>query len=297
MAAVEVCSVLAATPRSQRKAIAEGYETLDGVEILRSLTAEARRRLAAQCKWRHADPRQQIVGQEEDSPTVFLLTAGKATAAVFSENGMRVTFRDIGAGEVFGEFAAIDGRAQAATVEAVTRCIVAMLPADAFWQLLYREPTVMAALLKRVTAQARQLSKKVFDFATLPAGRRVQAELLRLGESSPTTLGKAVLYPAPSDAEIAAQVASTRETVNRQLGEMIEAGIVERRGRTMIIIDVEKMRQFIASHPTAGQQPNAARRQPTALSDAVLAGRIGGSIDPEPSRLEAKGPALGAAVH
>src|SRR5262245_26108498 len=280
MAAVEVYSVFSTTPRSQRRAIAEGYETLDGVKILRSLTAEARRRLAAQCKWRHVEPRQQIVGQEEDNPTVFFLTAGKATAAVFSENGMRVTFRDIGAGEVFGEFAAIDGGAQAATVEAVTRCIVTTMPADAFWQLLYREPTVMAALLKRVTAQARQLSKKVYDFATLPAGRRVQAELLRLGESSPTTLGKAVLYPAPSDAEIAAQVASTRETVNRQVGEMIEAGIVERRGRTMIIIDVEKMRQFIASHPTAAPQQNAVRRQAADLADAVLAGGGDGGFSP-----------------
>src|SRR5262245_42659918 len=246
MAAFETCSTLSPTGTSRRKATADSrHETLDGIHILSGLSVEARRALAAHCKWRHVSPRQQIVGHQEDSRTVFFLSAGRAHAAIFSENGKRVTFRDINAGEVFGEFAAIDGEPQAATVEAVTKCTVATMSADMFWQLLRSEPGVMADLLKRVTGQARVLSKKVFDLATLPVGRRIQAELLRLGESSPTTVGKAVLYPAPSDADIAAHVASTRETVNRQLGEMIEAGVIERRGRTMIILNVEKVRQLI----------------------------------------------------
>jgi len=114
------------------------------------------------------------------------------------------------------------------------------------------------------------LSKRVFDLATLSAGSRIRAELLRLGESSATTVGKAVLYPAPSDADIAAHVAATRETVNRELGEMIEAGAIERRGRTMIILDVEKVRQLIATHPADGLRPSA-KGPASLLPDAQLA--------------------------
>src|SRR5215468_6477117 len=298
MATLEACLAISPTGKSQRKAVVDSRaETLDGIHILSSLTASARGSLAAHCKWRHLGPRQQIVGHQEDSKTVFFLTAGKAQAAVFSENGKRVTFRDINAGDLFGEFAAIDGQPQAATVETATKCTVALMSADIFWDLLHSEPAVMAALLKRLTAQARGLSKKLFDLATLPVGRRIQAELLRLAEASASTVGKAVLYPAPSDADIAAHVASTRETVNRQLGEMIEAGAIERRGRTMIILNVEKMRQLIGSYSTDGRRENPKGKASMSLTDTALPRKISRSLDQARSRLQAQKPVQGEAVH
>jgi CRP-like cAMP-binding protein len=229
-------------------------ETLDGIQILGSLTAAARRRLAARCTWREFNPRQQIVGHQEESRTVFFLTAGRAHAAIFSENGKRVTFLDIGAGEMFGEFAAIDGESQAATVEAITKCTVAMMSAEAFWEVLRTEPTVMVDVLKRVTSQVRVLSRKVFELATVAVSKRIQAELLRLAEHSVTEVGNAVLFPGPTDSDIAARVATTRETVNRQLGEMIEAGVIERHGRTLVIPDVERVRRMIAAPATEGDR-------------------------------------------
>jgi len=49
------------------------------------------------------------------------------------------------------------------------------------------------------------------------------------------------LFPAPTDADIAARIATTRETVNRELSEMIEAGLIEKHGRTLVIPDVAKL--------------------------------------------------------
>jgi CRP-like cAMP-binding protein len=222
------------------------HETLDGIEILGGLTSEARRALAGRCTWRDFKPRQQIVGHQEDSRTVFFLAVGKAHATIFSENGKQVTFRDINAGEMFGEFAAIDGKPRSATVEAATRCTVAAMSPELFWEMLRAEPAVMAAVLKRLTSQVRALSEKVFESATLPVRKRIQAELLRLAEPSVTDVGNAVLFPAPTDADIASRVATTRETVNRELSEMIESGVIEKRGRTLVIPNVERLRRLVA---------------------------------------------------
>ena len=78
------------------------HDTLDGIEILGGLTAEARRVLAGRCTWRDFKPHQQILGHQEDTRTVLFLTAGKAHATIFSESGRQVTFRDINSGEMFG---------------------------------------------------------------------------------------------------------------------------------------------------------------------------------------------------
>ena len=44
---------------------------------------------------------------------MFLLSAGKAHAAIFSENGQRVTVRDIKAGEMFVKLSALKGEVKA----------------------------------------------------------------------------------------------------------------------------------------------------------------------------------------
>jgi len=221
-------------------------DTLDGIDILNGLSVEARRALAARCNWREYKPRQLVVSHQEDSHTVLFLTAGKAHATIFSETGKQVTFRDIGTGEMFGEWAAIDGKLRSASVEAVTRCTVATMSPELFWEVLRTEPTVMAAVMKRLTRQVRTLSDKVYELSTLAVRKRIQAELLRLAEPSVSTAGNAVLYPAPTDADIAARVATTRETVNRELSEMVVAGVIEKHGRTLVIASVEKLRKLAA---------------------------------------------------
>jgi CRP-like cAMP-binding protein len=221
------------------------HDTLDGIEIPGGLTAEARRVLAGRCTWRDFKPHQQILGHQEDTRTVLFLTAGKAHATIFSESGRQVTFRDINSGEMFGEFAAIDGKPRTATVEAVTRCTVATMSPDLFWEMLRTESAVMAAVLKRLTRQLRVLSEKVFESATLPVGKRIVAELLRLAEPLKTEAGNAVLFPAPTNTDIASRVATTRETVNRELRALIDAGIIEKHGRTLVIPDVEKLRRLV----------------------------------------------------
>ena len=51
-----------------------------------------------------------------------------------------MTFRDIGAGDYFGEVAAIDGEPRSADVVALESTLVASMPAAVVWRLLREEP-------------------------------------------------------------------------------------------------------------------------------------------------------------
>jgi len=221
------------------------HDTLDSIDIFGGLTPEARRMLAGRCSWRDFKPHQQILGHQEDSRTVLFLTAGKAHATIFSENGKQVTFIDINAGGMFGEWAAIDGKPRSASVEAVTRCTAAAMSQELFWEVLRTEPTVVAAVLKRLVRRLREMSDKEVESATLPVAKRIAAELLRLAEPVKTEVGNAVLFPAPTNTDIASRVATTRETVNRVLREMMDAGIIEKHGRTLVIPVVDKLRRLV----------------------------------------------------
>lgn len=50
-----------------------------------------------------------------------------------------MTFRDIHVGGIFGELAAIDGKPRSASVEATSRCTVAAMSPDLFWETVRLE--------------------------------------------------------------------------------------------------------------------------------------------------------------
>jgi CRP-like cAMP-binding protein len=222
------------------------HDTLDGIEILAALTAEARRALARRCSWHDFEPRQEIVRHHDESRTVYFLTAGKVRATIYSKSGKQVTFGDIHAGGIFGELAAIDGKPRSASVEASSRCTVAAMSPELFWEMLRTEPVVMTDLLKCMSHHVRDLSDKVVDLHTKDVRRRILAALLRMAEPSETEFGNAVLFPAPTAGDIAARIATSRETVARELKWLEKSGIIERRGRTLVIPDFERLRRLVA---------------------------------------------------
>jgi CRP-like cAMP-binding protein len=202
--------------------------------------------LARRCTRREFEPRQEIVRYQEETRTVFFLTSGKARATIYSKNGKQVTFGDIHPGGIFGEIAAIDGKPRSASVEASSRCTVAAMSSELFWETLRTEPAVMPDVLKRMCQHVRDLSDKVVDLSTKDVRRRILAELLRMAEPSETEFGNAVLFPAPTAGDIAARIATTRETVARELRWLEKSGIIERRGRTLVIPDFERLRRLVA---------------------------------------------------
>ena len=220
--------------------------TLSTIEPFRGLPAADLEAVARRCRWRRYDPGQQVVGRQEESRDVFFVVSGRVRVTLFSVSGKEVTFRDLDAGEMFGELAAIDGQPRSANVIALTESLIASLSGDAFWQVLREQPEVAAVTLKRLTANVRDLSERVFEFSTLTVNNRIQAELLRLAlahlrdDEAP-----AVIAPAPTHAEIASRVSTHREAVTRELSRLAQAGVIERHSGKLVVLDLPRLRRMV----------------------------------------------------
>ena len=219
--------------------------SLDGIEIFRDLTPPARQILSARCSWREYGPRQLIVGHEESSRTVFFLVGGRVRVSVYSSAGKRVTYRDIETGEMFGEFAAIDGEPRSASVEATQPSLVASMSPDLFWETLRVHPEVAAAVLRRLTRQVRSLSRRLYEFSTLNAKHRLYLELLRLCSHGINGNGLVVIKDAPTHEDLATRIGSQRETVSREMADLATLGILEQDRRVLTIKDVSALRRLI----------------------------------------------------
>lgn len=225
----------------------ESQESLAGIEIFVDLSPEDLAAAGRRCRWRHCDAEQQILGHLDDTHDVYFIVKGEVKATIYSLSGKEVTFRNIGAGQIFGEFAAIDGERRSATVVALKPSVVASLSAAAFWVVLREHPEVAAATLKLLTRQIRVLSERVFEFSALAVKNRIHAEVLRLAYThrAEDDDNRAAIAPIPTHADIAHRVSTHREAVTRELSAMTRSGLVERREGTLVVPNVERLARLV----------------------------------------------------
>lgn len=220
-------------------------QSLSGIAAFHDLSAGELERLARRCAWRRYGYGELIVGHRDESRDVFFVVEGRVRAVLYSASGKEVSFRDIGAGQTFGEFAAIDGQPRSASVVALSDALLASMTDTVFREVLRDHPSVAYETLQALTRQMRQLTERVFEFSTLAVRNRVQAELLRLAQGGDRRGGAVVLSPAPTHAEIASRVSTHREAVTREFNALAKAGIIERHGRELVVCDVARLARLV----------------------------------------------------
>jgi CRP-like cAMP-binding protein len=221
------------------------HYSLKSIAIFAGLSANALARIHRRCSWRRYEQGEPIVNYLDPSDEVFFITAGEAHVTIYSHAGKVVSFGELGSGEVFGEYAAIDHGPRSASVEARTSCLVASMPADVFRTLLETQPRVTLAVLTQLVRRTRTVTRRVYEFSTLHVDNRIQAEVLRLATLAGRNGKEARIVPPPTHVEIASRVSTHREAVTRELTRLARIGIVKRNGDALLVSDVERLTQMV----------------------------------------------------
>jgi CRP/FNR family transcriptional regulator, cyclic AMP receptor protein len=219
---------------------------LDGVEMLKPLSAEARAEVARRCAWRTYQPDETVIDQTDAARDVCFVVEGRVRIVNHSLSGREISFDDIDAGGFLGELSALDGGARSASVVArKPDTVIAFLAPKAFQELVSSHPELALAVMRRLCAVVRRSNERIMDLSTLAANNRVQAELLRLATPLRRPDGSATLAPVPVHADIAGRVSTTRETVARVLSDLTRDGLVRKHGAALLIDDLDALQELV----------------------------------------------------
>src|SRR5882724_2172586 len=217
---------------------------LQKVELFRGLDSASLREIGQHCKWTRCKKNEYVIRRGDGTDRdVYFVISGLVRVAAPAGRGRNIIFRDVAAGDFFGEHSALDGRARFADVVAVRESFLASMPPEAFRAILANHPSVRERLLRR-------LSGSVLELGAQRVPERVWAELVRLARgvqpaSAPS--GKAArIERAPTHNEIASRVGTSREEVTREFSRLARQGLVERQGRALVLHDVPALEKLIA---------------------------------------------------
>jgi CRP/FNR family transcriptional regulator, cyclic AMP receptor protein len=198
--------------------------------------------LAARWAVQHYQREEVILAHDDFGRDVFFVLEGRARATIFSEGGRAVAYRDIGAGDIFGELAAIDGKARSTNVVALEPVRAAKLPEAVFHDIVNTHPGFTWALLEHLSGQMRRMTDRVYEFSTLVVRKRLIRELLRLAEGANSGEGEVSIKPAPTHFDLAARISTHREAVSRAMSELARRKLIEKRRGALVLRDLETLK-------------------------------------------------------
>lgn len=179
-----------------------------------------------------------LIEENSRSNEVYVVLSGEFRATNFAINGKEVIFRTIEAGEIFGEYAALDGSVRSSTVIASRNSETLVIGGRDFLEALLADRASSLWMMRRLARQLRSLTERIFELGAMKVSARVLCEILRLAESGQAVEQGILVTPAPTQSEIAARIGTSRETVSRELGRLTRSAQVEVKRGDLIIRDL-----------------------------------------------------------
>ena len=191
--------------------------------------------------------RDEAVTRRGDSDrSLMVLVQGRLRAGCVSPEGREVVMNLIEPGEVFGEMALLDGKPRSLDVIAAVDSTVLVLERRDFLPFLRAHPDLMLRLMVLLCERLRRTNLALEDAALSDLPVRLGRLLLRLADDYGTPHGEGVrLRVRMSQKEMSAQVAATRESVNRQLRQWQEEGLVGTVDGQLVLLRPAALRSLV----------------------------------------------------
>lgn len=187
-----------------------------------------------------------IFRQGDPGSGLLAVLKGQVKITAPSATGKEIVLNIINPGEVFGEIALLDGKPRSADAVALTACELLVIDRRDFVPFLEARPALCIRLLGVLCERLRRTSEQVQDLLFLDLRVRLAKTLLALA----AVHGKAVQGGREIDVELSQRelgniVGSSRESINKQIREWQDAGIVRVRAGKLIVRDVAALQRTI----------------------------------------------------
>lgn len=195
--------------------------------------------VAALCVSRRYATDETIFAKGDDGDTLFAIRRGQVAIVTGNAGGKRLTLNVLGAGDVFGEIAMLDGFARTADAIAVEPSELYLVHRRDFLELLRNNGEVAIGVIAMLCDRLRWTSIRMEEAVLMPLDIRLARRILAMAEE----FGSEVLI---SQGQLAVFVGATRESINRILQEWRREGIVVMRRGALRVLDPTRLAEHAA---------------------------------------------------
>lgn len=188
------------------------------------------------CHRRRYPAKSTIIYAGDASDSLYYIIKGSVTVLIEDDDGREMIVAYLNDGDFFGEMGLFDPEdSRSAWVRAKTECEVAEISYAKFRELSEKHPEVMYAIGTQMARRLRLTTRKVGDLAFLDVTGRVARTLLDLCKQPDAMTHPDGMQIKVTRQEIGRIVGCSREMVGRVLKTLEDQGLVNVKGKTMVV--------------------------------------------------------------
>jgi len=184
-----------------------------------------------------------IVSKGDPGNSLIAVISGTVKISVSSPDGRSAIFNLIGAGEIFGEIAVLDGQARTADATANTNCEIFVIDRREFLPFVRSHPELAMKFIELLCQKLRWTSDQVEQVILQNLPGRLASALIRLVDKHKLAPGDRTI--AVTQQEISEMVGMTRESINKQLRVWADRKWVRLEHGAIVVLDAEPLQALV----------------------------------------------------
>jgi len=217
--------------------LTRGRELLRSVSIFSELDPQSAAELERMSQVKEYDEGAVIASQEETGDALYVLVRGRVKVVLYGESGREIILSVFKSpGDFFGEMSLLDDEPRSATLVASEPSRLLVLSRNDFRAHIQRHPRTALRVLTELSRRLRRADAVIGNLALLDVYGRLAGKLRELAEADGEDTEDGILVRnRPTQAEIAAMIGTSRETVSRALSELARRGQIVLAGKRLLV--------------------------------------------------------------
>jgi CRP/FNR family cyclic AMP-dependent transcriptional regulator len=211
--------------------------------IFRDLEPEALTQLCRYAKYVALKRGATIFSKGDPGNSLFAVISGTVKISTSSADGRTAILNIIGAGEIFGEVAVLDGQARTADAFANASCEILIIDRREFVPFVRSQPALAMKFIELLCARLRWTSDQVEQIILQNLPNRLASVLIRLSDKHRLASGTRTI--AVTQQEISEMIGMSRESINKQLRIWAARNWIQLEHGSVTVLDVQPLQALI----------------------------------------------------
>jgi CRP-like cAMP-binding protein len=216
------------------------------VPLFAGLTEDERTALSGRLRRRRYRKNEMVFLRGDLGRDLYLIESGAVKICLTTEDGKEMTLALLSQGEFFGELALLDGEPRSSDAVTMEPSQFLLLERTEFLQFVEEHPRLAHRVMEVLSRRLRDNNQLVQDAAFFDIAARLARVILRLADSVGEPDGEGITIGRRlTQNELAGMIGTTRESVNKWLGEYERQGLIERRNGLIKVLKPEALQKRI----------------------------------------------------
>ena len=208
---------------------AEVAALLSGTRLFGAMPADAAQAFARRFREARFERGAMIFARGDVGERLYVVAEGQVRLAIGASDGRELSFQIVGAGDLFGEIAVLDGGTRSAEAVAIAPTTAFLLSRADFEVVQGAHPEVARTVIAYLCQRLREISDKLEALALYPLDVRLARYLATALRGRPEIPGRRLpLELRFSQSELAQLIGASRPKINLALAALEDAGAIGR---------------------------------------------------------------------